>query len=175
MQMLKKRGISPLIATILIIGFTVALAAVIMTWGQSFTKSITEGTEASTEEQLVCAQDVTFDISDACYGPVGCVPGVDCNEVTMFTSNNGNKQIESLKVRLFTSANSVQVVDVVLPLATYEARADVLTPLTDPDLIKKLEVLPVVKIGEKSLTCPNSVDSFGDEDLVAGVPLAPCI
>ena len=31
-----KRGISPLIATVLIIGFTVALAAVIITWGGRF-------------------------------------------------------------------------------------------------------------------------------------------
>ena len=30
---MEKKGISPLIATVLILGFTVALAAVIMTWG----------------------------------------------------------------------------------------------------------------------------------------------
>ena len=33
-----KRGISPLIATVLLIGFTVTLAAVIMTWGGGFTR-----------------------------------------------------------------------------------------------------------------------------------------
>jgi flagellin-like protein len=33
---MNKKGISPLIATVLIIGFTVALAAIIMTWGTTF-------------------------------------------------------------------------------------------------------------------------------------------
>ena len=33
MKMMNKKGISPLIATVLLIGFAVALAAVVMTWG----------------------------------------------------------------------------------------------------------------------------------------------
>ena len=37
---MNKKGISPLIATVLILGFTVALAAIIMTWGTDFTKKI---------------------------------------------------------------------------------------------------------------------------------------
>ena len=32
MKFLNKKGISPLIATVLLIGFTVALAAVVITW-----------------------------------------------------------------------------------------------------------------------------------------------
>ena len=39
-----KKGISPLIATILIIGFTIALAAVIISWEQTFTRQIQQET-----------------------------------------------------------------------------------------------------------------------------------
>ena len=35
---MSKRGISPLIATVLIVGFTIALAAMIITWGGNFCK-----------------------------------------------------------------------------------------------------------------------------------------
>lgn len=39
---MNKRGISPLIATVLLIGFTVSLAAIIINWGTSFTREIQE-------------------------------------------------------------------------------------------------------------------------------------
>ena len=42
-----KRGISPLIATVLIIGFTIVLAAVVIRWGGDF---LTGTTEESLEE-----------------------------------------------------------------------------------------------------------------------------
>ena len=37
--MKRNKGISPLIATVLILGFTVALALIIMVWGQKFTET----------------------------------------------------------------------------------------------------------------------------------------
>jgi len=64
--MKNKKGISPLIATVLLIGFTVALAAVIMTWGLDYIKKITKGTEETTEEQLKCAKDLEFDLIIDC-------------------------------------------------------------------------------------------------------------
>ncbi|MDD5178623.1 MAG: hypothetical protein PHT54_05095 [Candidatus Nanoarchaeia archaeon] len=63
---LNKKGISPLIATVLIIGFTVALAAVIMTWGQKFTKDIQEQTEETSGSQITCANEVDFEIKKVC-------------------------------------------------------------------------------------------------------------
>ena len=61
-----KKGISPLIATVLLIGFTVALAAVIMTWGLDYIKKTTEKTGETTEEQLSCANDLQFEIIPDC-------------------------------------------------------------------------------------------------------------
>ena len=57
-----KKGISPLIATVLIIGFTIVLAAVIMQWGGSFVKGLTEKQAAQTELQTQCI-DLAFKIT----------------------------------------------------------------------------------------------------------------
>ena len=168
---IKKKGISPLIATILIIGFTVALAAVIMTWGQSFTKSITKGTESTTNEQLACANDVKFNIGDACSSE--SAPGAD-DEIQVTIGNDGNKQLESLAVRFFTAANDVQVVTVNTPLAAFAIRTDILGGLNLASGIKKVEVIPVVKVGDSLITCSNSFESFGDNDLVNGQSLRVC-
>ena len=56
MKLWNKKGISPLIATVLIIGFTVALAAVVMTWGTGFVRSTTEETSESTNLALECSR-----------------------------------------------------------------------------------------------------------------------
>ena len=48
-----KRGISPLIATVLLIGFTVALAAMVMTWGSGFIKKTTEQTTVDDKTEVL--------------------------------------------------------------------------------------------------------------------------
>ena len=42
---MKKRGISPLIATVLIIGFTIVLAAVVIQWGGFLVNKLKQDSE----------------------------------------------------------------------------------------------------------------------------------
>jgi len=158
--MFKKRGISPLIATVLIIGFTVALAAVIMVWGQSFSKSMQESTEQSTKIQLICSQDVLFEISSACYDS-------DHNLVKITVKNNGNQAIESFRARLFKSDNEVEAPELSGPLDPFAIKTFEASPKTfGVDKIEKVELIPVIKVNDKEITCPNTIDDFSD--------LAPC-
>ncbi len=180
MQNLMKKGISPLIATILIIGFTVALAAVIMTWGQSFTKSVTKGTESSTEEALVCAQDVKFEIKDACVDDLDDNPLTDDFDVLLTISNDGNKKIEEFAARFYTAANDVQTASpnvlagLGLDAFAITSPAELVTLGLRANDVKKVEVIPLVKVGENVITCANSFETFGESDLVNGPPLRDC-
>src|SRR3989344_1221070 len=68
-----KRGISPLIATVLIIGFTVALAAVIITWGTGFVQKTQEDVGKQADLSVACST-LNFDIeSISCSGSVGSI------------------------------------------------------------------------------------------------------
>ena len=58
---MNKKGISPLIATVLIIGFTVALAAVIITWGGRFIQQTQDDVDRSTQVGLMCSR-LSFEI-----------------------------------------------------------------------------------------------------------------
>ncbi len=97
---MNKRGISPLIATVLLIGFTVALAAMVMTWGSGFIKKTTESTEAGAQTALKCASELAFEIS-----------GVSCNADKSIASvkvdNRGSLDIKALKFRLVSDAQTV--------------------------------------------------------------------
>jgi len=63
--MKSKRGISPLIATVLLIGFTIVLAALIMQWGSSLLKEQTETTGTTSKAQIACSTEVDFTLDKA--------------------------------------------------------------------------------------------------------------
>ncbi|MCX6711503.1 MAG: hypothetical protein NT139_00490 [Candidatus Woesearchaeota archaeon] len=90
---MNKKGISPLIATVLLIGFTVALAAVIMTWGGGFVRDMTRNTEQSTQSALKCTQ-LDFKIQRA-----------SCTGLTI--ENKGSVDIKSFVFRVYDTSGAV--------------------------------------------------------------------
>lgn len=58
--MKSKKGISPLIATVLIIGFTIVLGALVITWGTKFFRTTVEDTEKAAAFSLACTS-LNFD------------------------------------------------------------------------------------------------------------------
>ncbi|MBU2638386.1 MAG: hypothetical protein KJ955_05405 [Nanoarchaeota archaeon] len=167
---LSKKGISPLIATVLIIGFTVALAAIIMTWGTSFSKSMQKTTESTTEEQLACAQDVNVDLSSACVvdGTAGST------QIKLTIKNDGAKAIERLSVRFYKDADNVASDTTTLVgvgvnpfLSSYGLDTKtVVVPIplaAAAETVTLVELIPVIKVGEKELTCAATKDYFGDQ------------
>jgi len=161
-----KRGISPLIATVLIIGFTVALAAVIMTWGQSFSRGIQEQTEETSTQQITCAQDVMFDIKNVCETTTD-----GTYKITI--ANNGNKKIDSFRVRYYESADDVIPQDVTFGgdgIDSFGIESDNTVASGQSDVVK-IEVMPVITIESKQVTCSSTLDTYGDID---GSIIAPC-
>lgn len=53
--MKNKKAISPLIATVLIIGFTIVIAALVITWGTGLFKKTVSETETTAEFSKVCS------------------------------------------------------------------------------------------------------------------------
>ncbi|MEK6816328.1 MAG: archaellin/type IV pilin N-terminal domain-containing protein [Nanoarchaeota archaeon] len=180
MYKFRKRGISPLIATVLIIGFTVALAAVIMTWGQGCSKSMQQSTEQTTNVQLTCANDVQFEVKNVCWEatPADCaVAGVACLKVTV--ANNGNKDLKSLTARIKETQEKIGVKQDLAALSAYGLNVYELDPtaLAPPNLIAgasvtEVELIPVIDVNGKDVTCANSIAKFGD--VVKAEVIAPC-
>ena len=155
-----KRGISPLIATVLLVGFTIALAAVIITWGQSFTKSIQEETETSSSQQIACATEVVFDVTNACDDTV-------VNTVKVVVKNDGSKNIDSFLVRSYRDEDDVEQDTLTFAtggngLAAFGIEGDTYIVTSEP--IKLVELVPVVTMGGKIITCSSNLRKFGDID-----------
>ncbi|MEA3378753.1 MAG: archaellin/type IV pilin N-terminal domain-containing protein [Nanoarchaeota archaeon] len=164
-----KRGISPLIATVLIIGFTVALAAVIMTWGQSFSKSMSQSTEESTEVQLACSQDVKFELKSVCWDS-------DALRLKLTVANNGNKDLKNITARVKVTESIIGVIPDLAEegvpsedptLAAFGLKVFSVDP-AGLDLatfggadVTEVELIPLIEVGGKTVTCPTAIAKYG--------------
>ena len=60
-----KKGISPLIATVLVIGFTIVLAALVITWGTRLFKDTVAQTESTSNFNLACTSGLNMEAKAA--------------------------------------------------------------------------------------------------------------
>ena len=92
---MQKRGISPLIATVLIIGFTIVLAAIIFIWLSGSVEKIIISQEEA-EKELSCT-DIKLDIKKAC---------VENSYISLLIENTGAKDIKAELFRLKGDLNT---------------------------------------------------------------------
>ena len=107
---MKKRGISPVIATVMIMMITIAAAALLMGFVLPFITDQTEGAS----ECFDVFQGVEFgSTSHNCYldSTMDCDEGVDCNNRTGFSVRVKNEGVVGFKISL-TGGGSSDVYDI---------------------------------------------------------------
>jgi flagellin-like protein len=98
---MEKRGISPLIATVILIGFVIAVAAVIFFWGKSYIVETAQKEGALSETKLKC-NDVKFEVlSDA----------TEIFSGNLELENKGGVEISGFKVRSENIAGGATLMD----------------------------------------------------------------
>ena len=161
MKFLNKKGISPLIATVLLIGFTVALAAVVITWGSGFVNRITTSTDTSSTNSFACTNDLDFQINKVNCGNSGSV----------LIDNRGNVDIASLSVRFFDvsgnpvgSPSTVSISPAVnqnfvgkFELKTIPNANTVPATMIVPSGTSKVEAIATIKVNGQNVVCSAAV------------------
>ena len=134
MKCFNKRGISPLIATVLIIGFTVALSAVVMTWGTGFVRDTTTATAEQTNLALSCAK-LNYQV-----GTVTCIGAAGARRIeTIEVVNNGDQKIVSTIFRITRTTGTT----------TLNTVGTVAVPSVGPFEVKPLTPTPADTAGEE--------------------------
>ena len=129
--MKRKKGMSPLIATVLLIGFAVALAALVMTWGLDFIKGQTGNVDTSTDQALKCVNQLDFKLE------------VDCGSDRVAVDNRGSIDITSLTLRKHKGTGDVIPVKKDALLRSGEKRwFDDLKPLNN---VSKVDAVATIK------------------------------
>ena len=160
-----KKGISPLIATVLVIGFTIVLAAVIMQWGGSFVRGLTEKQAVQTELQTQCI-DLTFEITH-----------VKLNETdgnwTFDVISQVNKEIAGFIPRVLMDGEVIsatldpQELSGISPLGGKKYSLIQTSPEIEEGATYQISLLPEIMINNQKMTCPVTVAiTSGEAEIV---------
>lgn len=92
-----KKGISPLIATVLLIAFAVALGAVVMSWGRGYVEDTAEQAESQAGSKIECSMNSDIEF----FRNPSTNKKWICNSTTNYTfviQNTGNTEFTGLRV-----------------------------------------------------------------------------
>src|SRR3989344_2640583 len=146
---MQKRGISPLIATVLIIGFTIVLAAIIFIWlSGSIEKIITTQKEA--EKELACT-DVKLDIKKAC---------VENAYLNILVENQGSKEVKAELFRVKGNLNT-EIINKDEAITQFGTRNFnlIYNPFITSTL-NKLELFPYIDYNNELYQCKKAIEDL---------------
>ncbi|MCF7872132.1 hypothetical protein K9L97_03795 [Candidatus Woesearchaeota archaeon] len=139
--MLNKRGVSPLIVTIVLIAFAVALGTMIMSWGSNAVQNRADCSDVEIEFQKFQGKDmICFDINNS--------------KLNIILKNSGNAKLEYVMYRYIkpnfrTSEQRLANSDLAKAQlfegsVGYEGSEDA-----------RVEFIPAIKIGDNVELCPD--------------------
>jgi flagellin-like protein len=133
-----RRGISPLIATVLIIGFTIVLAVLVITW---ISGTVTEQTEST---------DCMVEVESVCLNAVGKVGGsYNMTDGTTTLTNEGGDDY-TLQLVGFDSATGATDTVQSQAIVGYQTVTPTYATFAGNDMLR---VIPVVDNGECTAEC----------------------
>jgi flagellin-like protein len=107
-RILSKKGVSPLIATVLLIAFAVALGAVVMNWGKGYVQAQAINVETKSNAQLSCQGDIELNIYVLNQRPKICYELTDTGTtLSAMLKNEGTMTIKGITVTIVSSNDDV--------------------------------------------------------------------
>ena len=160
-MIINKKGISPLIATVLIIGFTIVIAALVITWGTNLFKKTQERTGEVSDLNLAC--------TEVLGGMSLTQTNVDESTITLTIDNGAGRDVNGFVVRVYntgeTSADTIDTEEepssVVSPDGSYIIGGNSLKTFTitfDNTVVPepvKVGVRPKVVVAGSTKQCPG--------------------
>ena len=164
-----KRGVSPLIATVLLIAFAVALGAVVMNWGRSYAQETADSVRQKSDIDVKCSIDVRLDVAkigstpQLCYGGQGTVGYI---EATLL--NTGSKDITAFRLTVL-GAGGVYT-NTTLNGTTIPAAGAIFSNIsydyTRYGPIQQIRFIPEVSIGGVSTPCSGNALEKDEQEII---------
>lgn len=149
---LEKKAISPLMATLLLVAFSVALGAVVMNWGESYVEQKADFVQGVREVLSAC-DAVSVNILKLAGTPQICNRG---STVELTLDNGQDQDIYDFNARIVGDAGTYTAESILVePLKKLDA---VKTTIKYPDTVgvpKQLKLVPKVKSGNDVIFCKN--------------------
>lgn len=175
-----RKAVSPLIATVLLIAFAVALGAVVMNWGRGYVEDTANLARERSDAEVTCTAEVDLSIVDIDNAPQVCwnqTGGLNNNaSVEFILENRKAKRIEGVEIRIIGTASRV-------PYTSQNVTNSAGTALTDEDLAldeneaqymeltydydiygspNQVKITPIIKAGGNDVSCSSNSEVVTD-------------
>ena len=162
-DLMNKKGISPLIATILLVALVIAIALIVWFWYTNFLQDQTRkiGEKAIAEGECTLAIDFKVE-SVSCFDKNN--DGTNDN-IILNLRNEGKTKIDDFRVRIYGSTNSKMVIIGESLPETYAKQTSVEFDPATIGTVQRVEVMPIIATEGIVKTCTNKV---------AIVPITDC-
>ena len=146
-----KKGVSPIIATVILMSIAIALGAIVMSSGKGYVEKLQKETEVA-EVSISCATEVNVQVIKACF---------DDTKIKFIVSNKANKQVlnENAYVRITFEDTSVSLEPFALGNLHAGEIKSVYAYYFDNQVVrvpKIIELVPALKNGDKEMLCEKT-------------------
>ncbi len=135
---MQKRGISTLIATVLIIGIGVLIATALFVWAMGFSADIQEGATEKNKETMDCAK-TKLNLRYGC---------LESDNIKLMLENQGQIALEGLNIRVIGNSGGYR--EVLQQKLEIAGLTQLNVERQDVGKLKVIEILPVLK---NDVTC----------------------
>jgi hypothetical protein len=105
MKVLSKKGISPLIATVLLLSFSIALGAIVLSFTESSTKDLTDRADTAINREIQCSFDFSAKLLKVNRQDFICYNRTAGNNLELIVENEGSETIPGIQVMSLDSNN----------------------------------------------------------------------
>ena len=152
--MKEKRGVSPLIATVLLVAIVIVVAFLIFWWYGELIDRELDKSEATAEQ--ACIQKVSFSMSDP-----KCTDGPETNEKIISFSVENTGQIRLSSFRIIAEGEDSFSQEIAQGVEQgIETKLSFLANTDDYGFEYEVEVIPMINAGQTTKYCSEKTGSF---------------
>jgi len=156
--MKSKKAISPLIATVLLIGIVVTIALLVWLWYGNVVREQAEKTGLETQAKFICASEVKFSIKNVCWSKKD-----EEYFINFDVENKGSADIDDFKIRITgsTGAETLNLNEKIDKTISKQTSIEFNSTKTST-LNLKVEFLPIIKLKGHSEVCKEKLVEIKD-------------
>jgi flagellin-like protein len=102
---IKKRGISPIIATVLLLSFSIALGAIVLSFAEKTTKDLSGRAETVINKEVQCSFDIMPKFLKVNGQNFICYNRTGSNNLELIIENEGSAEIPGIQIMALDSNN----------------------------------------------------------------------
>ena len=156
----KKKGVSPLIATVLLIAFAVALGAVVMNWGRTYVEDTASLAREKSDTEIKCSSDVKLEFLSIKNVEKLCYEYTTTTKLNMTIENTGKLDIVGLQVTVVGEKNintteiDLKAVNASLKRSRFYRNESI--EMSDLGAPTQVRIVPEIEVSGNRISCPQT-------------------